>query len=66
ALTGILIAVIGTWLLAKYSFEIQFSINVLPAIALFIIISLLTVVIGLLNSRGVLNKPPLEILRSNA
>ncbi|HEY2582968.1 MAG TPA: FtsX-like permease family protein [Mucilaginibacter sp.] len=66
ALTGILIAVIGTWLLAKYSFEIQFSINVLPAIALFVIISLLTVIIGLLNSRGVLNKPPLEILRSNA
>jgi putative ABC transport system permease protein len=66
ALTGILIAVVGTWLLAKYSFEIQFSINVLPAIALFVIISLLTVIIGLLNSRGVLNKPPLEILRSNA
>ncbi|MDB4904826.1 MAG: transporter permease [Mucilaginibacter sp.] len=66
ALTGIVIAVIGTWLLAKYSFEIPFTINVLPAIALFIIISLLTIIIGLLNSRGVLNKPPLEILRANA
>jgi len=65
ALTGIVIAVTGTWLLAKYSFEIPFSINLLPAIALFFIISLLTVVIGLLNSRGVLNKPPLEILRTN-
>jgi putative ABC transport system permease protein len=66
ALTGIVIATIGTWLLAKYSFEVPFTINVLPAIALFVIISLLTVIIGLLNSRGVLNKPPLEILRSNA
>jgi putative ABC transport system permease protein len=66
ALTGIVIAVIGTWLLAKFSFDIPFTINVLPAIALFAIISFLTVIIGLLNSRGVLNKPPLEILRANA
>jgi putative ABC transport system permease protein len=65
ALTGIVIAVIGTWLLAKYSFEIPFSINLLPAGILLVIVALLTVVIGLLNSRGVLNKPPLEILRSN-
>jgi len=65
ALTGIVIAVSGTWLLAKFSFEIPFTINLLPAIALFFIILILTVVIGLLNSRGVLNKPPLEILRTN-
>ena len=65
ALTGIIIAVTGSWLLAKYSFEIPFSVSLLPAIALFLIISLLTVVIGLLNSRGVLNKPPLEILRTS-
>jgi len=65
ALTGIVIAVIGTWLLAKYSFEIPFAINLLPALWLFLTISILTIVIGLLNSRGVLNKPPLEILRNN-
>jgi len=65
ALTGILIAVAGAWLLAKYSFEVPFTINLLPVVILFFIISLLTVIIGLLNSRGVLNKPPLEILRGN-
>ncbi|MFI5139450.1 MAG: ABC transporter permease [Sphingobacteriales bacterium] len=65
ALTGIIIAITGTWLLAKFSFEIPFAINLLPAIALFFIISILTIIIGLLNSRGVLNKPPLEILRTN-
>ncbi len=64
ALTGIVIAAGGSWLLAKYSFEVPFTINVLPAIVLFVVISLLTVIIGLLNSRGVLNKPPLEILRT--
>ena len=64
ALTGILIAVTGSWLLAKYSFEIPFAINLWPVLALFFIISLLTLIIGLINSRGVLNKPPLEILRT--
>jgi putative ABC transport system permease protein len=64
ALTGILIALSGSWLLAKFSFEIPFAINLLPVLALFFIISILTLIIGLLNSRGVLNKPPLEILRT--
>jgi len=64
ALTGILIALSGSWLLAKYSFEIPFAINLVPVLALFFIISILTLIIGLLNSRGVLNKPPLEILRT--
>ena len=66
ALTGILIAVAGTWLLARYRFEIPFSVSLLPALILFAIISLLTVAIGLLNSRGVLNRPPLEVLRTAA
>lgn len=66
ALTGILIAFAGTYFLAKYSFEIPYSVNILPAFVLFLTVSLLTVLIGLLNSRGVLNKPPLEILRTNA
>jgi putative ABC transport system permease protein len=65
ALTGIVIALAGSWLLAKYSFEIPFTVNLLPIVALFLIISLLTVIIGLLNSRGVLNKPPLEVLRAS-
>ena len=64
ALTGIVIAITGSWLLAKYSFEVPFGANLLPALALFLIVSLLTLVIGLINSRGVLSKPPLEILRT--
>jgi putative ABC transport system permease protein len=64
ALTGILIAITGSWLLAKYSLEIPFGAGLLPVAALFLIISLLTLVIGLVNSRGVLSRPPLEILRS--
>jgi len=65
ALTGILIAVAGSWLLAKFSFNLPYSVSVTPAVLVFIIISLLTVIIGLLNSNGILNKPPLEVLRKD-
>ena len=63
AATGIMIAFVGSWLLAKYSFEIPFNADLLPALLLFLAIAILTIVIGLFNSRGILNKPPLEILR---
>jgi len=63
ALTGIIIAFAGSWMLAKFSFDIPFTAPLLPALGVFFAISMLTIVIGLLNSRGVLNKPPLEILR---
>jgi putative ABC transport system permease protein len=63
AATGILIAFAGSWLLAKYSFDIPFNASMLPALLLFLAIAILTILIGLFNSRGILNKPPLEILR---
>jgi putative ABC transport system permease protein len=65
ALTGILIAIAGSWLLAKFSFEIPFQVNYVPAVILFALTAALTIIIGLLNSRGVLNRPPLEVLRSD-
>lgn len=61
--TGILLAMAGSWALAEYSFDAKFSPRWLPIGILFLIISTLTVIIGLLNSRSVLNKPPLEVLR---
>ncbi len=63
AFTGILIALAGSWLLAKYNFQVPFSANPVPPLLLFLTIAALTIIIGLLNSRGTLTKPPLEILR---
>ncbi|MBS1531993.1 MAG: FtsX-like permease family protein [Bacteroidetes bacterium] len=63
ALTGILIALGASWLLAKYNFQVPFYANPIPPILLFLAIAALTIIIGLLNSRGTLNKPPLEVLR---
>jgi putative ABC transport system permease protein len=63
AATGILLSLAASWALAKYSFNAPFTPHWLPVLALFACISLLTVIIGLFNSRSVLNKPPLEVLR---
>lgn len=62
-LTGMLLSIIGSFLLAKFAFKIDFSPNWIPPLLWFLGITLLTVIIGLLNSREVLTKPPLEVLR---
>ncbi|MFK8007364.1 MAG: ABC transporter permease [Saprospiraceae bacterium] len=62
-LTGIGLAFVGSYLLATFLFEIPFTPNLLPPLWLFLSITGLTVLIGLLNSREVLSKPPLEVLR---
>jgi putative ABC transport system permease protein len=61
--TGILLSLAGSWALARYSFDAAFSPSVMPMLILFLSVSLLTVAIGLFNSRKVVNMPPLEILR---
>ncbi|WP_205503075.1 ABC transporter permease [Rufibacter psychrotolerans] len=64
--TGIVLSLIGSWALAKYSFETSFTPQPWPILILFLMISLLTVLIGLFNSRSVVNQSPLEILRSES
>ncbi len=63
AFTGVLLSIIGSWALARFSFGIPYEISLVPAFSILLIISVLTIIIGLLNSREVLNKPPLEVLR---
>jgi putative ABC transport system permease protein len=64
SLSGILLALGGSWALAYFSFESEFIPNVLPIIGVYVIITGLTIIIGLFNSRGILSRPPLEVLRS--
>ncbi|TDE14587.1 ABC transporter permease [Dyadobacter psychrotolerans] len=65
SLTGIILAVAGSWSLAKFSFEAEFKPEIWPVAVVFFFVSLLTVLIGLINSRGILSKPPLEVLRQD-
>lgn len=63
ALTGMLLSIISSFFLAEYAFQTDFQPNWWPPLLWFVGITSLTVIIGLLNSREVVAKPPLEILR---
>jgi putative ABC transport system permease protein len=63
AITGIVLSLGSTWLLARYRFQAPFSVLWLPLFLVFISVCALTVIIGLANSRGVVTRPPLEVLR---
>ncbi len=61
--TGVLLSVVASWALAVFSFEVNYVPELLPLVPVFVGITILTVVIGILNSRGILSRPPLEVLR---
>jgi putative ABC transport system permease protein len=63
AFTGVLLSLASSWLLARFTFETTFTVPWLPLLLVFLAISFLTVGIGLANSRAVVNRPPLEVLR---
>ena len=63
SLTGIIIALLSTWALAIFQFDTLFIPDVLPLLITYLSITALTVIIGMGNSRELLKKPPLEVLR---
>ncbi len=63
ALTGLLLSYAGTWALAFFVFESNFLPTLLPFVVALATVVILTVTIGLSNSRGILDRPPLEVLR---
>lgn len=62
-LTRVALSIIGSFALAKWMLEIPYEPNLWPALLVFVAITGLTVLTGLLNSREIVNKPPLEVLR---
>jgi putative ABC transport system permease protein len=66
ALTGIILAWVGTWALAYFIFDIIFVPKMLPNLVALITVIGLTLLAGMLNSRGVYDRPPLEVLRTEA
>jgi putative ABC transport system permease protein len=64
--TGIVLAVGASWGLAKFVFKLSYAPSLWPLLVAAGSVSLLTVAIGLIASRGVGSAPPLEILRAEA
>lgn len=64
--TGIVMAAVGSGLLAIFVFEGTFFVpNILMVLILMLAVSTLTVFIGVVNSLSTLQKPPLAILRKD-
>jgi putative ABC transport system permease protein len=66
SLTGIALAVAASWGLAKFVFKLSYAPSILPLFVAAAAVSSLTVLVGLIASRGVGSAPPLEILRAEA
>ncbi|MEW6156686.1 MAG: FtsX-like permease family protein [Verrucomicrobiota bacterium] len=64
ACTGAMLSVAASWALAEFLFKVEFVLAFPSVLIVFTTVSLLTVLVGLLTSRGILNHPPLEILRA--
>ncbi|WP_235923566.1 ABC transporter permease [Psychroflexus aurantiacus] len=62
-LSGVLLSLISSQLLAWLVFESPFTPSLIPFLIIFPGIVLLVLVIGLSNSLSVIRKPPLEVLR---
>ena len=61
---GLILAISGSWALAKFTFDATFVPPFVPTLLLFGSIVLLVVITGVLSTRSILNQPPLKILRT--
>lgn len=64
AFTGIFIAIVSSYLITTQQLKLSYDLDWQSILGIFFLIVLTTVTIGLLNSREVLNKSPLEVLRN--
>ncbi len=65
SLSGILLSLLAAWSLARFVFEVPFAPDPNPLLIITAVVTLLTILIGLFNSREVLVRPPLEVLRAD-
>ena len=66
AITGMALSLGGGWLLTKFFFEVEFSVNVLELVIISAGVIILTIFIGWWNSREVISTPPLQVLRKES
>jgi len=66
ALTALVLSLGGGWLLTKFFFEVQLVANYLELLFISVGVVILTVFIGWLNSREVINTSPLQALRKES
>ena len=64
ALAGLILAAAGGWALAHFVFETDLVLRPMPIVGTTLAIVVLTIVIGMLTSRGTYDQPVLSVLRA--
>lgn len=64
SLTGLMLSIAGSWALSIFVFDSAYFPPDASILTIVVVVSAITVLLGILNSRGITNRPPLEILRS--
>ncbi len=63
SLSGTLLSVVASWAMARFFFEIKFFPDYPYILVIWLMVTFLTMLIGWLNTRSILNRSPLEVLR---
>lgn len=63
-ITGVVLAYAASWSLAEFVFQTPLVTAPIIFLLALVIVTGLTIIIGLLNSRGIYARPPLEVLRA--
>lgn len=62
-LTGLILSLISAWLMAWFYFDLAFVPDFFALFIASLIIIALTLLVGIINMKGILNRKPLEVLR---
>jgi putative ABC transport system permease protein len=65
AATGLMLSVFGAWALSYFLFETAYQPDFVAMLALLVVVPGLTIGIGMISSRGIYSRPPLESLRAD-
>lgn len=66
ALSGCVLALLCNWALTVFVFDFQYDPAVMPVAVVFVVIVVITVLLGTFITRDISRKPPLEVLRKEA
>jgi putative ABC transport system permease protein len=65
ALTGLLLALVASWAVTTFVFDGEFMPDPAVVGVALVLVTGLTVAVGVFNSRGILSRPPLQVLRGD-
>jgi putative ABC transport system permease protein len=63
---GLVLATLAAWLMAWTVFEVPFRLDLARIGSVWLWVTTVTIVVGLIGSRGILSRPPLAVLRDVA